>query len=126
MQHPVANAAQSGGALCVVPMMVDPFVAEKSDATLRAITHGSSFQAPSAQPIESITRRFTSCTVSFDRSSKRSEQAYSASWWASVLVMKNSKLQSADESPHGNFNGWGIHPCSFAYSVVSFFSTCAY
>ena len=36
--------------------MVAPFVAEKSEATFRAITHGSSFHAPSAQPMESITR----------------------------------------------------------------------
>jgi hypothetical protein len=41
-------------------MIVDPSFAEKSDATLRAIAHGSSFQAPSAQPSESMTRRFTS------------------------------------------------------------------
>ena len=46
-----------------------PFFAEKSEATLRAITHGSSFHAPSAQPKESITRRFTSCTTSGERSS---------------------------------------------------------
>jgi hypothetical protein len=60
MQQPFANAAQSGGALWAVPMIVDPFRAENSDATLRAIAHGSSFHAPSAQPNESITRRLTS------------------------------------------------------------------
>ncbi len=88
MQQPSANAAQSGGALWVVPMIVDPALAENSDATLRAIAQGSSFQAPSAQPSESITRRFTSCTTSLERSSKRSEQAKSASWCAKVVVMK--------------------------------------
>ena len=53
MQQPFAKAAQSGGALCEVPITVAPFFAEKSEATLRAIVHGSSFQAPSAQPSES-------------------------------------------------------------------------
>jgi hypothetical protein len=75
MQHPVANAAQSGGAWCAVPMIVDPFFAENSDATLRAILQGSSFHAPIAQPIESSIRLLTSWTVSFERSSKRTEQA---------------------------------------------------
>jgi hypothetical protein len=41
-------------------MIVDPFRAENSDATLRAIRHGSSFQAPIAHPIESMIRRLTS------------------------------------------------------------------
>ena len=31
-------------------MMVAPFFAENSEATFRAMTHGSSFQAPRAQP----------------------------------------------------------------------------
>jgi hypothetical protein len=43
-----------------VPIIVDPCLAEKSEATFRAIAHGSSFHAPSAQPKESMTRRFTS------------------------------------------------------------------
>jgi hypothetical protein len=79
MQQPFANAAQSGGALCLVPMIVDPRLAEKFEATLRAILHGSLFQAPSAHPIESMIRRFTSCTTSLDRSVNRSEQAKLAS-----------------------------------------------
>jgi hypothetical protein len=54
---------------------VAPFFAEKSSTTLRAISHGSSFHAPSAQPNESMTRRFTSCTTFLERSSKFSEQA---------------------------------------------------
>ena len=49
--------------------LVDPARAEKSMATLRAIAHGSSFHAPSAQPNESITRRFTSWTTAPERSS---------------------------------------------------------
>ena len=52
-------------------MIVAPFFAEKSDATFRAITQGSSCHAPSAQPKESITRRFTSFTTfHVERSSK--------------------------------------------------------
>jgi hypothetical protein len=82
-------------------MIVDPAFAEKSDATLRAITHGSSFHAPSAQPSESITRRFTSWTTSLERSSKLSEHAYSASWCASVLVAMKLNVQSADENRLG-------------------------
>ena len=50
-----------------VPIMVPPFLPENSEATLRAITQGSSFQAPRAQPNESITRRFTSWTTSGDK-----------------------------------------------------------
>src|SRR2546423_7366932 len=84
MQQPFANAAQSGGALCDVPKTVAPFFAEKSKTTFRAIVHGSSFQAPRAQPNESINRRFTSCTTFRERSSKLSEQAKAASWCASV------------------------------------------
>src|SRR4030095_10675719 len=41
MPQPLANAAQSGGALWSVPKIVDPWLAEKSPATLRAITNGS-------------------------------------------------------------------------------------
>src|SRR5438270_2324696 len=84
MQQPFANAAQSGGALCEVPKIVAPFFAEKSETTFRAIVHGSSFHAPSAQPNESINRRFTSWTTFFESSSKFSEQAKAASWCARV------------------------------------------
>jgi len=84
MQHPFAKAAQSGGALCEVPNTVAPFFAEKSETTSRAIVHGSSFHAPSAQPNESSSRRFTSCTTLLERSSKLSEQAKWASWCARV------------------------------------------
>src|ERR1043166_1597911 len=110
MQHPFANAAQSGGALWFVPMIVDPALAEKSKATLRAIAHGSSFQAPTAQPIESITRRFTSCTTSLDRSSNCNEQTYSASWCASVFVAMKLNVQSADENPIGK--RLSVLPCA--------------
>src|SRR5213082_2708065 len=97
MQQPFANAAQSGGALCLVPRIVDPACAEKSMATLRAIVHGSSFHAPSAQPNESINRRFTSWMTFFESSSKFSEQAKAASWCARVgLSWKKVKLQSGD------------------------------
>src|SRR5205085_5868855 len=84
MQQPFAKAAQSGGALCEVPKTVAPFFAEKSETTLRAIVHGSSFHAPRAQPNESISRRFTSWTTFRGRSSKFKEQAKWASWWARV------------------------------------------
>src|SRR4029077_2414566 len=102
MQQPFANAPQSGGALCAVPMIVDPSFAENSDATLRAIRHGSSFQAPSAQPSESITRRFTSWTTAGERSSNCRVQAKLASWWARVVVIGKVKQQCGDESPRGN------------------------
>ena len=45
------------------PSRVRPARAERLEAIRRAITHGSAFQAPSAQPIESITRRLTSWTT---------------------------------------------------------------
>src|ERR1700704_3703354 len=97
MQQPFAKAAQSGGALCAVPKTVAPWFAEKSETTLRAIVHGSSFQAPRAQPNESTSRRFTSWTTFFERSSKFSEPAKWASWCARVgFVIEKVNLQSGD------------------------------
>src|SRR3954454_25103914 len=102
MQQPFANAAQSGGAFCDVPKTVAPFFAEKSKTTLRAMVHGSSFQAPRAQPNESISRRFTSCTTFLERSSKLSEQAKAASWCARVgFVIEKRSFQCGDESHRG-------------------------
>jgi len=60
------------------------------------ITNGSSFHAPSAQARESITRRFTSCTTSFERFLKtavrtRNQQVMSKR----CLHIKNRDFQSA-------------------------------
>src|SRR6476469_9313368 len=102
MQQPFAKAAQSGGAFCEVPKTVAPFFAEKSETTLRAIVHGSSCQAPRAQPNESIRRRFTSWTTFFERSSKLREQAKAASWCARVgFVIEKVNLQCGDETRGG-------------------------
>src|SRR2546423_10185178 len=99
MQQPFANAAQSGGAFCAVPKTVAPFFAEKSATTLRAIVHGSSFHAPSAQPNESIRRRFTSWTTFWESSLKLSEQAKAASWCARVgWVIKKRSSNVATKS----------------------------